>query len=332
MSGSPFSRPAPAIDAGFLNDRHVPLRKYAQYYVSLRDGSDAYLRSHLSFVQRLEEFVGREVLLDDLSEDLANAFLESIQETNSPSTRSWKRKAFLRLWKHAASNRGLAHPPPHPDRDRVRVVKRRGVPPRAWSVEQVQQMLGAVDDMAGHYGWQRDGNLIVRRLYWRSYIMAAWSLGWRRCDLLMLQYESIPPDGKVVISQHKTGKVLYACLNPQALDAVREFWTIGTVDRETLQPVTPDRREVWPPLGNRSTWGKISGAVLRRAGLTGGMRRIRASAGTNVELINPGKGHHFLGNTQEVFFKHYFDRTLAADLPQPVDLESDEWEYLQAPK
>lgn len=52
------------------------------------------------------------------------------------------------------------------------------------------------------------------------------------------------------------------------------------------------------------------------------MSKLRHSAGTACELLNPGSGPAFLGNTPDVFYRHYFDRRQMKGFVQPPALPS----------
>lgn len=110
-----------------------------------------------------------------------------------------------------------------------------------------------------------------------------------------------------MIVQAKTGRVVHGRLRPAALAAIGEF-------------LLRDRRElVWPLWCNLEVWRTIARRLVRRAGLPGSIGWLRRSAATACELAHPGAGYQFLGNTPDVFFAHYFDRS-QVDVPQPPPL------------
>ena len=54
--------------------------------------------------------------------------------------------------------------------------------------------------------------------------------------------------------------------------------------------------------------------------MLGGMNKQLHSARTAFEIQQTGSGPAFLGNTPEVFYRHYFDRRQVRVIPQPPPL------------
>lgn len=299
------------------------LQEYSQFYVRLMDGSQGYADQYRCLINRLESFAGRELAPSDLDATLINDYLASARDL-ADRTRKWRRNALVRIWRHAASNPALEKRPAPPQEESIARVKTRGRVVRAWSSDDLRTMLAAVDELTGYYALFSPSSKVLfsKRRYWRSYILAAWSLGWRPCDLLQLEYDWIPAHGRLSIVQKKTGKVTVGVLSSEALCAINDWWTAGTVDRDTGKTVTPDRRVIWPVWCQRACWFRIAKRLITNSGLHGSIGKIRHAAGTNVELRHPGSGPHFLGNTADVFYSTYFDRSQFADVPSPELLTS----------
>jgi integrase len=284
----------------------VSLWDYATGYVERMDGSSGYLMQCKWAIGCFERFARRTVYIHELDENLLNKYLAWGRERLSPQTRLSRRNILLRLWRAAARDVSLDARPEMPNRDLIGQVKRRHKPPVAWSKEEVEKLLGLADQKRGAF--KAGGYRISKRLYWRAYILAAWSTGLRRCDLVRLTVDDIPASGRFMVEQQKTGRPVFGQLNAPALAAIREL------------VANHGQEYVFPEWCGLPTWRKIARRFVRRAGLKMSIGKMRGASGTNVEITNPGKGSHFLGNTEAVFAKHYFDRRQAAELPQPQPL------------
>jgi integrase len=279
------------------------LTEYASVYVRLSDGSRAYLDQMRWAISGLEKHAGRSLAITDLTEAIVNDYLAATRETLAPQTRTSRRNMLLRLWRHAATNPALAEKPRAPNRDAIGKVRRRQKSPRGWSTADVQSLLSVADSLSGKYRGKID-----KRLYWRAWILTAWSTGLRRVDLFSLHWLDVPASGRLTLIQQKTGRHVVAALSPEALAACRSL---------VEQHGSPLLFPLWCRL---SCWRKIARRIVRRAGIGGAIGRLRHSAGTAVELASPGSGPQFLGNTPQVFYAHYFDRSLSEKLPQPPAL------------
>lgn len=285
------------------------LSEYAQVYVRLMDGGDGYLNQCRWAISAFEKYAGRPILIHELNESLLNGYLASTRESQSPQTRLSRRNILLRLWRHAATNPALQLRPQMPNRDLIGKVRRKSKPPEAWSKEEVDRLLATADRLRGLYHRRKPPSYkISKRLYWRAYILTAWSTGLRRCDLVQLRVSDIPANGRLLIVQQKTGKHVFGQLSHTAMTAVNALILNHAQDK------------VFPQWCRIPTWRKIARRIVKRAGLRMSIGKIRASAGTNVENRYPGQGAHFLGNTESVFHKHYYDRRQAANIPQPDPL------------
>lgn len=279
------------------------LNEYASVYVRLSDGSRAYLDQMRWAISGLEKHAGRPLSIADLSESLINDYLSATRDTLAPQTRVSRRNMLLRLWRHAATNAALDDRPRAPNRDAIGKVRRRQKSPRGWSTADVQALLSAADRLRGQYRGRID-----KRLFWRAWILVAWSTGLRRVDLFSIHWADVPASGRLTLIQAKTGRHVVASLNPEAMSAAREL---------VAQHGSPLLFPQWCLL---SCWRKIARRLVARAGIGGAIGRLRHSAGTAVELANPGSGPQFLGNTPAVFYAHYFDRSLSTQLPCPPSL------------
>lgn len=280
------------------------LIEYAGFYVRLMDSSSGYYDQFRFAISRFEQWRGRTVYIDELTEQSINEYLAHTKEQLSGNTRISRRNMLVRLWRHALTNPALLQKPPPLNRDLIGKVRRVKTPPRGWPIESVQQLMATAENLRGLYKRR-----ISKRLYWRAYVMAAWSSGLRRCDMMSLRVDDIPRNGRIVIVQEKTGIHVVGEFNAQAMTAIREL-------------CAQHKSELVFPLWCRlSTWRKIAKRLIQRAGIGLSIGRLRHSSGTAVENIYPGKGPQFLGNTPKVFYEHYYDRRLCQEIPKPPPLD-----------
>jgi integrase len=279
------------------------LSEYADFYVRLLDGSSGYFDQLRWAISRFDQWAGRSIYIDELTEQMVNDYLVATKECLAPQTRINRRNMLLRLWRHSSTNPALIVRPAMLNRDLIGKVRRRQKSPRGWPIEDVRKLFITADGLKGAYATS-----ITKRLWWRAYILGAWSSGLRRCDLMSLKRADVPATGKVAIVQVKTGRHVIGNFSEEAMAALCDF--SATHRSEFLFPL-------WCRV---STWRKIARRLVKRAGLGLSIGHLRHSAGTAVENLFPGKGPQFLGNTPAVFYAHYLDRTLATDLPQPPPL------------
>lgn len=279
------------------------LLEYASFYVRLLDGSNGYYDQCRWCISSLEKSAGRTLYVTDFDEMLVNTWLAETKESMSGTTRLSRRNIVLRLWIHAAKNSSLNKRPPLPNRESIVRVKRKRPIPEAWPIEDVRRLFAVADRLRGTFA-----NGVSKRLYWRAYILTAWSTGWRRCDIVVLKLHDIGPTGRLLIVQQKTARHLVSQLLPEAIVAINDLCRHhGHVS-------------VFPHWCSIPTWRKIAKRLVRNAGLMRAIGRLRSSAGTAVESVQPGAGPGFLGNTPAIFYAHYHDRRIAQTLPTPPPL------------
>lgn len=279
------------------------ISEYAGFYIRLLDGSDGYLLQMRWTIAAFQKWAGRTLYIDELNEQLINDYLHFTKDNLAPETRRSRRNILVRLWRHAATNPTLSVRPASPNRDLIGKVKRRSSAPLLWDLPNCQQLLAVADELTGEY---RNG--VCKRLYWRAWILAVWSSGLRRCDLMALKRADVPASGRVTIVQQKTGKHVTGEFKPEALAAI---------DQLCMQH---KGELVFPLWCSLRCWRKIAQRIVRRAGIGGSIGKLRGSAGTAVENLFPGRGPQFLGNSPQVFYKFYYDRRLSNDFPHPPNL------------
>lgn len=294
-----------ALSVTPVDGKTTALHEYADFYIRHTDGSRGYRSQVHAAIAALERYVERPLTLGDLSEEFINGYIHAVKDTLSPSTRRNRRNVLVRLWKHAAFNKALPNPPRRPDRELLGNVRVGQIFVEVWTMEQVRVLLWVAGGLSGQYAGR-----FPKAGYWVSYILTAWDLGLRGCDMRRFPVSAVGPRVKLI--QWKTGKPLYGCLRPETIRAIRDF--LGGDNREL----------VWPLWCNMETWRTIARRLVRRAGLPGSIGWLRGSSGTAFENAFPGKGHVHLGNTPQVFYAHYFDRSQADLQPPPPILTEQE--------
>lgn len=79
----------------------------------------------------------------------------------------------------------------------------------------------------------------------------------------------------------------------------------------------PERRVIWPLSVSREMMRRTFVSVAKKAGCGGTLKWLRAGSGTSVEELY-GRGEQHLGNTRQVFERHYLCRADVARLPAAV--------------
>lgn len=274
---------------------------YATQYVKMVDGSRGYANQLKWTVKYLEQFVGRKLNIEELHDTTIRDYVLAHRTKLAPQTLRNRRNMLWRLCERAAIDPEIEPKPPYPRRQVLPKVKVGAPLVDAWSVAEVRRLVRVAENMDGSWS---GGPLSD---YWSSYIRAAWDSGLRGCDLRTLEYGWINQEGRMAIKQQKTQRVVYAAFRPSTMEAVNRCWR-------------DDRRLVWPMYCCMSEWRKTAADIVEEANLKGAIGKLRHSAGTSCEILHPGHGHHFLGNSQAVFDRHYFARQMAAGQWWPEEL------------
>ena len=215
----------------------------------------------------------------------------------APATRKNRRRMLLTLWAWLADEGESTLPP----RRRIAPAPRVEPVPQAWTVGDVRRLLAAAERMP------RSLAGIPSPAYWRAWVLVAWDTGLRGCDVRRLRPVDVR-DCQVVRQVKTAGKPVLVRLRAETLIAIRATFP-------------PDRDLLFPLGRSIHSWRRRAARLVARAQLAGGIGRIRSSAGTAAEIAAPGRGHEHLGNTREVFERHYLDRRLLPpDRPLPEEL------------
>lgn len=262
----------------------MQLRDLVELYVGSRDLSPGY-QDQLRYQARALDRAGIQTTGELTAENLNAAINQWKSEGRTAETLRSRRRMSITLGEFA-SDEGLG---PLFVRRKVMSLRRPARIPTAWTLEEVRRLLGEAEALVGSYS-----HGIARAAYWSSYIRAAWDTGLRGCDLRAIEREAIPPSGRVLRVQQKTGARVWLQFRETTLEAIAAAYP-------------PHRSLIWPFWARREQWSVEARKLVRAAGLSGAIGRLRHSCGTAVEVEHPGRGHERLGNTRQVFERHYYD-------------------------
>lgn len=255
-------------------------------------------------VRNLEAWHGRPILLSNLSDDLLNRWLVWLSATGiCKTTVANHRRFMLAIWRHAFQGREVDTPPL-----RVRKIQTPRTLPEAWSIQQMNLLLSACEQIGGR-------NIpvgVARSAFWRALVLTAWCTGLRLGDLLSIRREQIGTDGSLIVQQQKTGWPVLCRLSAEAISAIDR---IGHTPNGVI-------------FGKRLSRGVLFAdfrQIVARAGLYGTSKKIRKSGATAVEGLTPGAAKAFLGHqTHGLAYRHYVDPTKIGHVQQPPpDLGGD---------
>ncbi len=256
-------------------------------------------------VRLFESWAGRPLSVHDLSEDLLRRFLTDYRRSHAAATTNSKRGHLLALWQ-CAFDEGLLDRPPR--RAKIRRAKASPAIPEAWTPEEVGRILEAAAEQPGEMAGLPAAD------WWRSILLVLYDSGERRGAALKTASSDLSPEnGRVIFRETKTGRPRYCALHPDTAEACRQIHD-------------PGRPLMWPWGLSISYLDKRFKRLLERAGVSYGRGRggcwhkLRRTSGTLVEA-NGGDGAKHLGNSRQVFEKHYRDpRFFSSDLdrlPRP---------------
>lgn len=282
---------------------------------ALRDFVDAYdlqrgltkeaARQYRYAAKSMDEWAGRAVAVSELSPDLFNRWLRDLQDEGrlSPATVACRRRHALALWRAAADDRLVEEPP-----RRLRPAKVPYTPPRAWTVDEVREILAT----CGKLRRTRKGKM-PRAEWWSMAVRIAWDSGLRLSDLLRLKAIDIQPDGRAVVTQSKTSRPVFVTLSPATMEALK------------ASMAAHPRKLICQWDSSRESFRKQFAVIVRRAGVRKGTWKwIRRSSATDVERSCPGAGAAHLGHAHgsDIAAKHYIDPYIVGSsrvAPTPID-------------
>jgi hypothetical protein len=271
------------------------LNDFRKDYVLRTDVGDGYADQLRWVVRGFEAHLQRAASVSDLSHEQINSYLAHLRKAGyAGETRRSRRRMLLTLASDAARLR-LIEPT---NRDMVARVKVVPKMPDGLTWEQARHVIICLNSKATkHNKWlsfryRKTG--LVRRDFWRAYLSAAWDTG-APADLRALRWDELQADGRVFRLRHKTGKTLHWALSTYTMEAIARL-------------ATPERELVFPLSGGLNLFRRdVRKILVEIAGLENEtLGGFRSGAGTDAEMHHGrGAGCQLLGNTPEVFVKHY---------------------------
>lgn len=261
----------------------LPLRTFLAGQFALgRDCCPYYLSCLDRFARQLEQFAGRSLWMGDLSDELLNSWAAHLRAAgDQPKTVKNKLSAIVVVWRHAWELRLVERRP-----ERVIRVRCPERAPVAWSAEEFSRLAAAAARVPNYFvatGHRKAD-------WWTALVWVLYDSGLRLSDALDIRRDQFTADGRAVVTQHKTGYV-----HPIAMAG--ETWA----HVERLGPFEGPRRGgliFGRPVGRRALHAQFA-RLLVAAGLDthhGQSRRIRRTAGTQIERVAPGQAWRFLGH------------------------------------
>lgn len=261
----------------------MTITELATRYCNRVGAQAAYCRQFRILTRRLPWRV------DQLSPDMIDGYLTDALAHLAPSTVAKHRRMLACLLRFANSERLLNK------RTVPRTLRKVKVPPpnpKAWSHADIRALLSVAEQLKG--GTRQ----CAYSLLLPAWILAAYSTGLRRQDLLDLRHDAIR-GSKAAVQQAKTGWPHVVCLDPASLAAIRRL----------------------PRKGSR-VFGDLISAVqvvramrrcVKQAGLEGSGKWLRRSGATYCEASGFDASGH-LGHRSPGMKIYYIDRLLLAEI------------------
>lgn len=232
----------------------------------------------------------------ELSAQALNAHLKTLRQRGRSDSCIRNRRVYvLMLWRFAASRDWLPDPP----LSKIMRVRVRDLVVRGYQPAQVAALKESASLLRGRY---KSG--VERAEWWRSFVSAAWDTGLSTCDLLDVRREWIGADGEFTTVRRKTGRRVVVGLHERTLTEIDATFP-------------PERELIWPLTVSREMMRRTFAKLARLAGVGGSLKWLRAGSGTSVDERH-GHGEWHLGNTRQVFERHYLCHSLRARLPAEI--------------
>jgi integrase len=173
-----------------------------------------YRRSVRFFGDHLERPAER----SDLREPIVNRFLASVAAVRSSATVLGHKRSLTAVWNWLAEQRLV-------DDYHARRLRRVSLvtpPPRAWSLDQIRQLLEAAGQLPGQLAHGCTAAQLMT-----AWVLVGYETGLRPSDLRVLRPADIA-GGVITLTQHKTNRPHVCTLSPLALEALRPLLATGS--------------------------------------------------------------------------------------------------------
>lgn len=304
---NPRRRLFDALASRQRNPPRMTVRQFVAHYATTRELRGDTTRQYAIAAEAFERWAGGGVYLDELDELALSAFLREYAASGMrPATVRSKRCSLLTLWR-AAADEYLCEPLTR----RIRTARVPWVPPTAWTLAEVRQLLETAATLPRCHPCG-----LRRSEWWPLAIRLAWDTGLRWGDLIALRCDDI--DGRTaIVPQSKTRRPQTGLLSPSTAAALAA--SLAKCPRAVAVP-----------------WGASHEAftaqvrlLVAKAGIRRGTWKwLRRAGACDVEIQNPGRGHaaRHLGHApgSRIAELHYIDQRVvgqAVAIVSPRDLE-----------
>lgn len=251
---------------------------FVERYIDQRPICDDYAHTLRKRAAKLVAFAGRSDLAGVLNEATVNALLGTLTHL-SPYTVNKYRGDYLAVWRSAADEDRIPYPQPR----RIKRVRTLSQVIECYLHHEARALAHAAELLKGAYP-----NGVARRHYWPAIIRAAWDSGLRRGDLWRLDIAMIRRDLTAVVAQSKTNKIHVCKFRNSTVRAIKRAG--GSL--------------AWCCC--RRNFGIHFQEVVDLSGIgRGTFRWLRRGSGSRLDADHPGRGHEQLGNSRQIFEKHY---------------------------
>ena len=261
------------------------IRDFARGYCLTKGVTAGYARQYDILCKRLDWH------MESLTTDQIDTYLTGALTKLRPITVHRHRRminTLVREWSRSGGVNGCTRP--------IRRVQYRLPPVRAWSIDEMRNLLAVASSMPG--GTRK----CEYRILLPAWIQVAFSTGLRRSDLLAIEHADIRVN-KIAVTQSKTGHVHVATLNEAALSAIAALPTSG--------------RRIFGDLVSGVQIVRAMRRAVKRAGLCGSGKWLRRSSATYAELLGMDATRQ-LGHKSQDMKRFYVDPVLMADNNKPL--------------
>ncbi len=264
--------------------------KLAEMYLAERIVSDHYAAN-------MRRVAGK---CPTITVEAVNRYLRRRSEERASGTVKFERALILILWKWGFESGNLPAMPRG-----ILKIKARRAPTRAWTVEQLREVLAATKPLEARV--MRSGARVGAFL--RAWALLGYETGGRFSDLMRFTGDNLDGDA-VSWTQAKTGDPIVRTLSPACLAAVR-----------AMAAGSPDGRLIGWACDRRQAM-RLMRQHLDAVGVGGSSKWLRRSGATHIEIEQPGKAKHHLGHrTPGLAEQNYIDWSqVRANAPRTPDL------------
>ena len=223
---------------------------YARRYAQKVGASPGYLEQLLVFTQRLPWQV------EEVTTEMVDSYLTAALEKLSPTTVANHRR-YLTTLMAAAKRDGL-----NSCTERFRRVKVPRPCPRAWSLDELRQLIAAARQTPGHFRDLHKSDFLV------AWFLTGYALGLRAGDLMAMRWSDVR-GRRIYLRQSKTSIAHVAVFTDEALAACQAL---------------PKRPRIFGDFAALNTIQQWVKACAVRAGLDGTTRFLRRSCATYAKV------------------------------------------------